>query len=163
MRYSSDDLIQFPFASCQIVRTWTLHSYPMVRSIIWTCLLGPVLFNTIFIQSCTPITFYFCSYIILLLVSSHFGASPCMKQQWRTRVSVSRLKVPRLSVSSRQAGIFPANPRTLFVGNSQSHRKSLRICIKFLKNLMNIEFKVHLKVYKWKISTIILNLQMFQG
>ena len=23
-----------------------------------------------------------------------------------------------------QAGIFPANPRTLFVGNSQSHRKS---------------------------------------
>ena len=24
----------------------------------------------------------------------------------------------------RQAGIFPANPRTLFVGNSQSHRKS---------------------------------------
>ena len=62
-----------------------------------------------------------------------------------------------------QAGIFPANPQTLFVGNSQSHRKFLRICIKFLKNLMNIVFKVHLKVYKWKISTIILNLQMFQG
>ena len=28
---------------------------------------------------------------------------------------------------------------------------------------MNIEFKVHLKVYKWKISKIILNLEMFQG
>ena len=26
-----------------------------------------------------------------------------------------------------QAGIFPANPQTLFVGNSQSHRKSRRI------------------------------------
>ena len=28
---------------------------------------------------------------------------------------------------------------------------------------MHNVFKVHLKVYKWKISTIVLNLQMFQG
>ena len=28
---------------------------------------------------------------------------------------------------------------------------------------MNIGFKIHLKVYKWKISTIIINLQMCQG
>ena len=28
---------------------------------------------------------------------------------------------------NNQAGIFPINPRTLFVGNSQSHRKSCRI------------------------------------
>ena len=62
-----------------------------------------------------------------------------------------------------QAAIFPINPRTLFVGNSQSHRISWRIWDKCLKNLMNIVFKVHLKVYKWKISTTILNLQMFQG
>ena len=65
--------------------------------------------------------------------------------------------------SGEQAGIFPANPRTLFVGNSQSHRKSQRTCIKFIKSLMNIVNKVHLKVYKWKISTIILDIQMFQG
>ena len=29
-----------------------------------------------------------------------------------------------ISATTDQAGIFPANPRTLFVGNSQSHRKS---------------------------------------
>ena len=65
--------------------------------------------------------------------------------------------------STEQAGIFPANPQTLFVGNSQSHRKSWRIWDKCLKILINIVFKVHLKTYKLKISTIILNLQMFQG
>ena len=139
------------------------------------------------------------------------------------------LNLVKTNFSYSQAGIFPANPRTLFVGNSQSHRKSERIlnccpnkwhlpnhcscfsidkfqnksCItvfeppyiyhksgcyfpreltnfvrrkfsesqeilknnrdKCLNNLMNIEFKVHLKFYRWKISTIILNLQMFQG
>ena len=59
-------------------------------------------------------------------------------------------------VTFMQAGIFPANPRTLFVGNLEEYEINVKI-------LMNIVFKVHLKAYKLKISTIILNLQMFQG
>ena len=51
---------------------------------------------------------------------------------------------------SHRLVFFPTNPQTLFVGNSQSHRKSWRIWDICLKNLMNIVFKVHLKVYKLK-------------
>ena len=58
-----------------------------------------------------------------------------------------------------QAGIFPANPGTLYVGNSQ--RKSWRIWDICRKNLINIVFNVHIKVYKLKISTIILNLFVY--
>ena len=65
--------------------------------------------------------------------------------------------------TTTQAGISPAKPQTLFVGNSQSPRKSLRIWDKCLKSLMNIVFKVHFKVCKLKIYTIILDLQMFPG
>ena len=49
-------------------------------------------------------------------------------------------------LTAHQAGISPANPRTLFVGHSQSHRKSWRIWDKYLKNLMNIVFQVHLNI-----------------